>query len=602
MSAPKLRQYQLDAIEAVRAAFLGGKNRLLVKKPTGTGKTVMFAAMLQAFRQWMPGQQLKMLVIAHREELLDQAAAKIIAANPNARVGIEQGDRHASSMSDVVIASIQTLTAVKCRRLKRLLERHRFKLVIVDEAHHAAAASYRTALAHLGFLPMADASDEDNAEAATFDDVNLMQLALAGWDERAPKDQLLVGVTATPNRTDAIGLGCVFQTIAYSYDLKAAIDDKWLVPIMPWVVETTANLDNVRVNRGEFNQKDLANEVNTPYRNQLAVAAWQEHGNDQSTLAFTVDVQHAHDLAQAFSDAGIVARPLSGETPRDVRRALLEAYTRGDVQVITNCMVLTEGTDLPRTGCILHAKPTKSATLYEQMTGRGLRIHPGKTECIVIDIVDVARRHSLQAAPVLYGLPPGVNAGGEDLRDVAEAVERFFEEHPGANLDQLGGRFTLEQLQAYAKTFDVWKIRDMAEYGNGLSMRWVRADDEVFKIRYPWNDTNEKLTIERNLLGKFEVAVEVETFDENRRRHTGPKRVLATGLENASAALLLAEAYVTQERRAASKLKANNAPWRARPASEKQIALLQRRRIPFAPGITMGDASDLIDLANTRRG
>jgi ATP-dependent helicase IRC3 len=606
MSAPQLRPYQLDALNAIVEGMGGGQNRLLIKKPTGTGKTVMFAAMLKhpPLKEWLDGFDAgtrKMLVVAHREELLDQAAAKIMAQNPHARVSIEQADRYASPHSDVVIASIQTLTSTKCRRLKRLMARHQFRIVIVDEAHHAAAPTYRTALAHLGFLPMADVSDSTDAEAATYDDVAEMEAALQGWDARAPRDRVLVGVTATPNRSDAIGLGCVFQTIAYSYELKQAIADGWLVPIVPWVIESTASLDEVRINRGEFNQRELADTVNTEYRNKLALAGWQQYASDRSTLAFTVDVAHAHALAQTFADAGIKALPLSGETPKDDRRIMLRQFLEGSIQVITNCMVLTEGTDLPLTGCILHAKPTKSATLYEQMTGRGLRIHPGKTDCIVLDVVDVARKHSLQTAPVLYGLPPGLKANGKDLAEAENLIAEFMEKHPGADLSHLG-KFTLDQLNAHAKTFDIWTVREMEEYGQGLAMRWTRTDDEAFRLNYPWQGGKEAISIERNLLGAFDVVSVYSVVGTDHKTHTGSRKMLATGVQNAHAALLLAEQFVATNRRSAAKLKDANASWRSGAPSEKQLAALRRRRIPFKPNITKGEASDLLDLAFSRKG
>jgi superfamily II DNA or RNA helicase len=315
-AAPTLRTYQTDMLRAISQARAAGQNRLLCKAPTGTGKTVTFAAMWQwpdlaSWMQSFPRGTRRMLVIAHREELLDQAADKILKQNPEASVSIEQADRYASPAADIVIASIQTLAASKFRRLHRLLQRGPFRLVIVDEAHHAAAATYRTALVHLGFLPPAEGSDAENIEAANYDDVALMSQALRGWDATAPKDRLLVGVTATPNRSDAIGLGCVFQSIAYSYNLKDAIGDKYLVPIVPWVIETKSVLDDVRTTAGDFNQKQLAAAVNNAIRNDLAVAAWQEHASDRSTLAFTVDVAHAHALAKAFQQAGVAAEALS---------------------------------------------------------------------------------------------------------------------------------------------------------------------------------------------------------------------------------------------------------------------------------------------------
>lgn len=604
MKAPTLRPYQTDMLEAIVKARAAGQNRLLCKAPTGCGKTVTFSAM----PTWpnlapgsLSGKAVKMLVIAHREELLDQAATKLLAQNPDLRVDIEQADRHASRFSDVVVASIQTLAASKFARLKRLLERHTFNLVIVDEAHHSAASTYRTALMLLGFLPAGDASDEDNIEAPTYDDVEHMRKALEGWDAVAPKDRLLVGVTATPNRSDAIGLGCVFQSIAYSYNLKDAIDDRWLVPIVPWVIESGDSLDAVKIVRGDFNQRQLADTVNNERRNQLAVAGWLEHAAGESTLAFTVDVAHAHDLAAEFVRQGIKAMALSGETPRDDRRAMLRAYTAGEIQVITNCMVLTEGTDLPRTGCILHAKPTKSPTLYEQMTGRGLRIHPGKTQCIVLDVVDIARRHSLQTAPVLYGLPPSLTCDGVPLAKAAADLEAWLEKHPGFNVDR-PDRYTLAQLEAMAKTFDIWNVRPMDHYGTGLAMGWIRTDEEAFRLSYPWQEGNETLTITKDLLGNFELKLQRRTAVEAGGWLNELPRTMAAGIVSAAEGLKLAEAFIRQERAQVMKLKASDAPWKARPASEKQIALLARRRIPHGPGLTMGQASDLIDLYNARRG
>lgn len=608
--APSLRPYQIASLDAIVAAQAKGNNRLLIKKPTGTGKTVTFAAMLQhpPLRAWLeqfPKGERKMLVIAHREELLDQAQDKISKANPGLIVSIEQGERHASRYSDVVIASIQTLQAMKFRRLKRLLTHHKFRIVIVDEAHHSAAPSYRTALVHLGFLPPAEASDVENIEAADFDDVVEMEKALQNWDARAPKDRLLVGVTATPNRSDAIGLGCVFQTIAYSYNLKDAIGDGWLVPILPWVIETESSLDDVRTTAGDFNQKDLAEAVNNAQRNELAVAAWREHAEGLSTIAFTVDVAHAHALAERFQKDGIRAAAISGETPKDDRRVMLRQFSEGQLDVLSNCMVLTEGTDLPRTSCILHAKPTKSATLYEQMTGRGLRLFPGKSECVVIDLVDVARRHSLQASPVLYGLPPGLLVKGKTLEQAAEELELFRQQNPNIDLDELlaRGRFSLADLKAKASTFDVWTVPELGDFGQGRSLVWLRLGAEKYRVSYPWADGTEMLDVGKDLLGKWEVVCTMRPHGDGAFRPPARQRTLATGIDELEKAAIFAEEFVAQQRGAVAKLRSKDAPWRGRPASPKQLALLARKKIPHNPKkITMGEASDLIDLMVARRG
>lgn len=551
---------------------------------------------MAAWLKTFPEGERRMLVIAHREELIDQALEKIQRQNPGLMVSVEQGSRHSNRYSDVVIASIQTLQAQKFKRLKDLLKHHTFRIVIVDEAHHAAAPSYRTALVHLGFLPPADASDSDEIEAVNDADVAQMATNLETWDAAAPKDRLLAGFTATPNRSDAIGLACVFQSIAYNYGLKEAINDGWLVPIVPWVVETKSNIDAVGLNRGDFNQTQLAGAVNNYARNALAVESWATYAREASTIAFTVDVAHAHDLAAAFQAMGVEARAISGKTPKDERRATLAAYTRGDVQVITNCMVLTEGTDLPRTGCILHAKPTKSATLYEQMTGRGLRIHPGKTECIVIDLVDVARRHSLQTAPILYGLPPSLKANGKNLRMLEDEFSAFLETHPGFTGEGLG-RKTMEELHAFASTFDIWTVPSLGDFGAGMKMKWIKTADEEYVLSYPWLDGTEILKVARDLLSHFAVSL---TF---RPRDGAPvrQRTLAMEIASANEAAQAAEAFVLAERRSVMKLRSTDAPWRLKPVSAGQLGLLSRLRVAHKPDITAGEASDLIDFAQSRK-
>lgn len=598
-----LRPYQQTQLDAIATGLEAGENRLLIQSPTGTGKTVMFAALPSRLEEWLaqfPPDHRKMLVIAHREELLDQAAAKIQAANPRLMVMVDQGARRASVYADVIVASIQTLAAMSFRRLDRLTARTTFRIVVIDECQHATAATYRTALVHLGFLPAADASDAQDIEAATYDDVAQMAAALTGWDAMAPKDRLLVGVTATPNRADAIGLGCVFQRIAAQYPLQTAIADGWLVPIVPWSIETTTSLDAVTLNRGEFNQRELAETVNTERRNALAVAAWQEHAAGVPTLAFAVDVAHAHALADAFAQAGVRARAISGDTPTDSRRQILHDFQAGHLDLLANCMILTEGTDLPRTGCILHARPTKSATLYEQISGRGLRLFPGKTSCIIIDLVDVARRHSLQTAPVLYGLPPGVSLRGESLDDAAERLDRLRAGHPSLDIDRVmaGGRMTLAQLQASASTFDIWSVPALGAFGAGRAMNWIKIGDDRYRLQYPWGDGTEIIEVAKDLIDKWAISLTLKPANGAAKR----QRTLAADVVSADAAAGLAEAFILQERRSVMKLKDKDAAWRKRPASPKQLALLKRLRVPRIPDrCTMGAASDLIDLAQARR-
>jgi Helicase conserved C-terminal domain len=372
------------------------------------------------------------------------------------------------------------------------------------------------------------------------------------------------------------------------------------------VVESDVNLDDVKVTGGDFNQKQLAAAVNNARRNELALAAWQEHAEGLSTLAFTVDVPHAHAVAKTFCEAGYQAAAISGETPKEERRSILRAYTDGRIQLVANCMVLTEGTDLPRTRCVLNLKPTKSGTLYEQMIGRGLRLFEGKEECIVIDVADVAKKHSLQVAPTLYGLPPGLVAEGKRLDEMEAALEKFKEEFPTIDVEALlkAGRLTLAQLQAKASTFDVWKVPDLGSFREVVTLNWIRGSGDSFTLSYPWQDGQEKLAVQANMLGKYEVVATFRQAIEEHGRYVRTdtrQRTLATDLPGPVEALKLAEHFVMQERGSVSRLRANDAPWRSRPASTKQLDLLRKWRVPIPKTCTSGQASDLIDLARSRR-
>lgn len=606
----KLRNYQRDAIDRIWLAFQGGQTRLLMQSATGTGKTVTVAALRADSRMayWLatfPARERRTLVIAHREELIVQAAAKFQAANPDLLIGVEMADSIAGPLSDVVVASIQTLSARNYARLERLMRYGVFRFVWCDEAHHASSASYRNALVRLGFLPPEEQGDEDEPDAAALASV------LREWEVNAPKDRLLLGVTATPNRTDGVGLGCVFQSIVVSYPLKAAVDDGWLAEPKAFIVDTHTNLDNVAIRRGEFDQKQLAAAVNTVDRNRLAVAGWKQYADGRPTIAFTVDVEHAHKLAEEFQAYGVDARAMSGDTPKDERRDLLVAFQKRQFPVITNCALFLEGTDLPLTSCILMAKPTKSATLYEQAVGRGLRKIDGKTDCLILDVVDVSRKHSLQTAPVLYGLPP-VNPNGKSLRALSDEIEQIRGQFPGMNLEAVltASRMTLEQLKARAEKFDVWGVPELGAIGADLSLNWIKVGDDRYWIQYPWLDGQEVLRVEKDMIGKFAVVVTHRSSGAlygYARRNVGTpmpspvrQRTLAMSLDGAKAALKTAEDFVRTQRDSVMKLRDKKASWRQAPATPAQLSALRRRGVPIPPGMTKGRASDLFDVANAR--
>jgi superfamily II DNA or RNA helicase len=346
-----LRVYQREAVAAVLAALVTHRGVLFVA-PTGSGKTTIFTAIAEARRPHG-----RILVLAHREELLRQAAARI-GEHTALSVGVEMAEARAGLDADVVVASVQTLS--RPARLARFAP-DAVGLVVVDEAHHAVASTYRRVLDHF----------------------------------TAAK---VVGCTATPDRLDRVALGKVFEVAAFCYELRDAIEDGWLVPIRQvQVVLDGLDLSRVRTTAGDLNEGDLERVVTQDGVLHGIAQPVAKHAGTRPTLVFAVTVAHARALGEVlgfYAGPGRVAA-LSGDDDREHRRETLAAFLAGEVQYLVNCELFTEGVDLPPTSCVAMARPTKSRALYAQMIGRGTRLHPGKTDLLVLDFAGNAGRHAL---------------------------------------------------------------------------------------------------------------------------------------------------------------------------------------------------------------
>lgn len=516
-SSISLRDYQTDARTAVIEAWRKKKvTRPLVQLPTGTGKTVVFASLAREL-------QAKTLIIAHRDELLRQAQDKVNMVWPEARTGIVKAHENDFEGKDVVIASIQTLSRGK--RLKQIVGEN-FDLCIIDEAHHSVSKTYRDTINYLGFM------DDD------------------------PK-RLLLGVTATTKRLDKMGLRNVFQKIVFESSIRTMVKAGYLSDIRGFRTNTGVDLTTIKTSKGDFVEVELSVMVNTPERNEKVVESYIEHAAGRKAVCFAAGVQHAHDLADVFLTHGIMARAISGKTPDDERKEILRAFSAGEIQVLCNCNILTEGYDEPSISCILLARPTKSATLYTQMVGRGTRKYPGKLDCIVIDFTDKA--HDICALPSLLGLGIDEMTEGESLLDEMEKEERA--ERGSKAIDRQIGQ--LEE-------FDL--------LGNSV-FRWIQAGSE-------W-----RLPIEPGLWG---VLVPNGSGDKYKtilyRKDEQPQLFYPTAL-NFGYAQGMIEDYA---RRFGKVFARKDAPWRNVPATDKQVDLL--RRLGINPqGMTKGAAADAID-------
>ncbi len=277
---------------------------------TGLGKSVVIATLpeLLALEE---GDVL--LTVAHRDELISQLVDKFHAANPGAVIGIEKADQRASAACSIVVATVQTLSGP---RLREFLERfgRRVSVFIIDEAHHAAAPTYRA----------------------------IVEAVVA-----ARPDALVFGFTATPNRGDGVRLIDVFHKIVFSMDARAAIDEGYLVPVRSYGVATTTNLDEVASRLGDFVIGQLAAAVNTVDRNRRIVDAYLRHTPGMKALVFTASVQHARDVCAEFIAAGVKASFASGETPTEERERVVSDFRNGRSDVLGQLRSVSRGLRRP---------------------------------------------------------------------------------------------------------------------------------------------------------------------------------------------------------------------------------------------------------------
>ncbi|MBM4291993.1 MAG: DEAD/DEAH box helicase [Deltaproteobacteria bacterium] len=522
-----MRPYQREAIEAILRRRRAGVRRAVVSLPTGAGKTVIFSHLAQL-------AQRRVLVLAHREELLAQAKDKLERALAGrARVEIEQAGRRASAEAKVVVASLRSL---RPERLARLLDEEGFGLVIYDECHHAVADDNKRVLAQLGVF--------DEGFSGT-----------------------LVGFTATTARADGVGLEEVFEEVVYSRSLLDMIRDGYLVPVRGLRVSTAVSLEGVG-GAGDFGVEELEERVDIEERNGLVARSVQELARDRRTICFCVTVRHAERLAEALRDLGVPAAAVHGELRAAERAALLRDFREGALQVITNVGVLTEGFDDPGVSCVAMARPTRSEGLYVQCVGRGMRLAEGKRDCLVLDFVDLSALR-LVTLPTLVGVPVEVDFEGREAGEAAAAYWRLVDEHPGFEWE--AAAITLTELQERARAFDPLRlrlspeVRAISQNGwvslgqRGLALSFSRDGESFSELLVLQTSEGGKrryqLTLDGREVGRaarVEEAVEASDFEVGRMGHL---------------AVETASCY---------------APWRAEPAPP-ELARELGRQLPYPP-------------------
>lgn len=537
-----LRDYQRECLESILERYRAGVRRQLASLPTGSGKTVIFAEFPRYF-----GMKKQMLVLAHRRELLDQACDKIRRANPDLCVSVEQAGRSADPDCDVVVASVPTLGRKGSKRLQRL-DPDRFFLIVVDEAHHAAAASYIRVLEYFGvFSP----------------------------DTR----KLLVGFTATPKRGDGKGLDAVFQEIVFSKGLPEMIQAGYLAPMAGYRIETDIDLSKVKTRMGDFVVSHLSRAINVEARNDLVVKVFRSHLKSRQTLCFCVDVAHARSVAAAFNAEGIAAAAVSGDMEIRERKKALDDFRKGRIQVLANCMVLTEGYDEPSIAGIILARPTKSTLLYTQMIGRGTRLYPGKENVTIVDIVDVTREHSLTTLPGLFGLSDTFDLEGYTTDEAEKAVRWVESNRPWVPINRAT---SLSDLRYRCTKIDLFDLETPMELVVYAEYAWAGLGKGGYRLGLTGANA---ILVVPTILGRWEVQL--------RQRGLEKTIMIKTDLRSA---ILGAEKFVTDQFSALLPLVKLYTRWRDAPATKKQIKVLHRRKIEVPAGLTKGQASHLIGM------
>lgn len=551
----KLRDYQTEAIAELHSRWNAGDTRVPMVLATGLGKTVIFAHLIADWTRTHVAK--RVIVLVHTDELVQQAYKKIKDVAPHLHAGIVKAERNEVT-ARVIVASVQSL-----RSAKRRAQIRNVGLIIVDECHHATAQTYRTILTHYGAHGYSD----------------------NGWK---PTVQV-AGFTATLARGDRQKLSDIWQECTFQRGIAFGIRRGYLLDVRgKRIVVPDLDLSTVKKSGGDYQDAALGDAMDAALAPSVIASAYVEHAGTRKGLAFWPLVATAHHGAEAFNEAGIPSAVVHGGTPREERRLILKKLHAGDLQVVHNCGVLTEGFDEPTVSCVVNARPTQSAPLYQQMVGRGLRpdlsLPPDQRgDCLVLDVVGVSRTHNLRTLIDLSSAPNREDFDDLSLIEIedallAEETEQALEE--GVDLrDEYYGEVAAEDFDPLARA------------GIGA---WLRTDGGTYFL--PVGNRAYVLIVEGAEPNSFDVAwlsqspsALIDGKQGDFTEHTGLSLEMACSWAEEVVEKIggqgMAQRHVAK------------ASWRRRPMTPKQGALCHRLGIEVVRGWRYGDANDAIDVA-----
>ncbi len=529
-----LRDYQQEAVDLVMASWQENKaGRELLVLATGSGKTVIFSEIAKLLAE----QGVLTLILAHRDDLLDQAIDKYKMIRPEAIVGKVKGSQ-CELGGEVTVASVAS--ACKPKRLK-MMQQFNYGLIVCDESHHIAASSYQTVL-------------------------------------QAFPNAFVLMVTATPDRLDNKPI--IDKPPLYIKGIIDLVKLGHLCTPRAIAIRTEVSLDEIKTTAGDFNERELSDAVDTPTRNKRIVDAYQEHAPGMPSIAFCVTVEHAESLAYTFNDHGVVAEVVTGKTSTDDRKAMYARLRSGSTRVLVSIQVLTEGFDEPCVQCVIMARPTKSRSLYVQCVGRGARLFPGKDHFLILDITDNCLKHRLTP----HNLNKALNLRLKDNETIEEAEERERREaeeerEKEAQIRRLKDKRKVDLVVDLLQKFD-WKKREsdgayILEFGKGHRMALKPEQDK-------WNHWDvPQYSVWARLAGAADI-----------QKWSSVNLPLVEALQFAEARVLK-----IQDNPKVISLYDKNAPWLKEPPTDAQRQMALWYKIEITEDMSKGELSELIGKA-----
>lgn len=485
------RDYQDKTIQSIISNYENGIQRNLAVLATGLGKTFVTT---EFHKDFYPNE--KLLFLVDRKELAYQARDAFLESNPKLKVGVEMNIHKASLKDDVIIASVHSIGRKGSKRITKFNVSD-FNKIVVDEAHMSVSDIFVRSLNYLGVGP-------DNLE----------------------KNKILIGLTATPNRSDGIPLGRIYDSIAAKYDLAWGIRNGWLTDLDVLQIQTDVEIPDWVHTKSDFDIEKLTQIINTENRNALILKSYLDTSYDKSAIVYCASVDHAYTLTEIFQEHNITSACIEANTNTSERKAAIKEYKKGKIKVLFNYGTLTTGFDAPETSTIILGRPIKSDLLLRQIIGRGVRpsqyafvdyapdlkhrllqIEKSvKSACQVIDIHDIVDSGKICSIPSLFGFADDLEIPNEQkkfFKQIVEPIEEVVRER-GLDVKDIKNIEDLHLL-IKRKPVNVKSYHPTEDVKQHSIRNWLPTSKNQYELLFA--KEKQSLIVEQNTLDKYEVYV-----------------------------------------------------------------------------------------------